>query len=139
MNKVMEKETLYKWIIAILLLINCIQLGGFLLAPRPPERANFKEKAVRILDLNPKQKDHFFKSAEKHRLTIDSLNREQKRISVSQFNNPSGDKLNMIKEIEIKKIKATQINFDEIKAILTGKQLSNFEEFKKQALQIILR
>ncbi len=140
----MKKETIYKWIIGILLVINGIQLAGFLFAPKPPgppmhEGGDFRDRAIKTLNLDSEQKELFFKSAEKHRTTIDSLNKKQKEIIVSQFNNPSETKLTTIKEIESQKIKATHTNFNEIKKILKPEQMPNFEEFKKQALQVIIR
>jgi|GEM_PF-2117337 len=138
----MNKETLYKWIIGVLITVNCIQLVGFLFTPKPthhPRKGHFRERAVEILNLNEIQREKFFKSAEKHRKTIDKLNNEQAEIILLQFDNPTKNNLNLIKEIEVEKIEATELNFKEIEEMLNPEQKSNFIKFKKQALKIILR
>lgn len=136
----MKKNTFYKWSIGILLTLNLIQLTGFLIAPKPPmhKGGDFRNEAVRILNLNDNQKTLFYKSAEKHRKTMDALHLEQKKAIINQFNNTSNENLNKIKALEIKKIEATQINFKEIKAILKTNQLEYFGEFQKKALNKIL-
>jgi len=136
----MKKESLYTLIIAILLILNLFQLGAFLFAPKPPHHnGGFRDRAVEILNLNENQKQAFFISAQKHKEAIDDLVNEQKKLTISYFNNPSDALLNSIKEIEIEKIEVTQTNFNEIESLLTQEQKPKFEEFKKQALLLIIR
>lgn len=140
----MKKETLFLWIIAVLVLVNALQVGAFLIKPKPPRPSehhhqDFRERAVEILNLTKKQKEQFFTLAEKHSAEIHKLNQDANSLSAAYFDNPTEEGLNSILSIQSKKIELTEDHFIEIKSILTKEQLPKYEKFKKEAIQIILR
>lgn len=141
----MKKETLYIWIIAVLFLVNAAQLGVFLIKPKPPmpprneQHQGFRERAVELLNLSEIQREQFYKLSEKHAAEIEALNKKEKTLTTEYFDNPTELGLQAILKIQSQKIKVTQEHFNEIKSIITKSQKSDFEKFKKEAIQHIIR
>lgn len=137
----MKKEKIYKIGVVILLILNLLQLAGFLFAPKPPKpkQVQFEQEAVEILHLNDQQKQEFYASAKKHHQAMKSLIEKQKELTASYFEQPKEIFLNEIKKIEAQKIKVTETNFNEIEQLLHPNQKSYFKKFKNRALKIILR
>lgn len=137
----MKKERFYKICIAVLLLLNLLQLAGFLFLPKPPKpkKGNFKQEAINILRLTPQQEQAFFKSAEKHHTAMTDLVKKQKELTAEYFKNPSELLLTEINQIETQKIKITETNFNEIEHFLQPNQKEKFKQFKEKALKIILQ
>lgn len=137
----MEKEKLYKLIIGILLALNLLQLFGFLFAPQPqaPQEGHFENEAVKMLNLDAEQKEKFARFAEEHKEKMKNLYDEQTQLSSAYFNQTSDSLLNRIAQIETEKISATQQHFSDVKNLLNESQVANFEQFKKKALQSILK
>ena len=149
----MKKEFIYKICILILFALNLIQVGGFLLTSsrpprfenresmdrRMPDKRNFMEETARMLDLNNEQKIKFSEFAKAHDMQIRTLQKKQKELISSYFYQSSDSVLDLIKNIEAQKIEFTQTHMDKVKSILNKDQYQNFEKFKKNALNIILR
>lgn len=141
----MKKETLYIWVIVGLILVNAMQLGAFLCRPKPPkplknqQHHDFRIKAVGVLNLNPEQKKQFNELADQHRAKMKELNEQQKLLTATYFNKPTESGLEAIQEIQSQRIEVTQSHFNEIKELLNPQQMPNYEAFKKEALQRILR
>lgn len=149
----MKKEFIYKLCIIILFALNLIQIGGFLISSsRPPRfegeegmqrhmpgKRGFLEETARMLELNNDQEIKFSEFARAHDLQIRALQEKQKELISSYFYQSSDSILDLIKNIEAQKIKFTQIHMDKVKSILNKDQYKNFEKFKKNALNIILK
>lgn len=136
----MKKENIYKLTIAILLVLNLLQLGSFLLAPSPSHRGDkFAKEAVKIMQLNASQQRTFLHFVEQHRQAMRQVLRLQTQVAEAYFEQPSDSLLKLIADAEIQKVSITQRHFSDIKSLLTPEQLPFFEMFKKKALQAILR
>jgi len=155
----MKKEYIYKICIIILFAMNLIQVGGSLInSSRPPrfeeregtegrermprpmsDKNDFQQKAIRMLELNNKQKIKFSELAMAHDMRIRALQKEQRELIGNYFNKPSDSVLNLISNIEVQKIKFTQRHLNEVKSILNEDQYQNFKQFKRDALRIILK
>lgn len=137
----MKKETFYKVAILILLVLNILQLIPFLLGPKrgPNPQGDFRQKAIKIMDLNKTQEQLFLNYAEKHRDKMETLNKEQFELTSTFFKAPTDSLLNVISKIEMQKINATEHHFSEIKSILKSNQIDNFNKFKEEALKSILK
>lgn len=138
----MKKDTIYKLIIAVLLVVNAVQLGGYFFGPKlnpNPKGEMFQERAIEILKLNAHQKSLFLDLAKKHQENLTELHQEQTKLTDSYFHQTSDSLLDAIGKLETKKINLTQKHFTEIKDILTQEQLPYFKTFKKEALQVILK
>ncbi len=141
----MKRETLYVWIIALLVLVNAVQLGAFLFKPKPPkpprqeQHQDFRGRAVEILNLSETQREQFYKLADKHGAEMEALNRKEKSLTAAYFDNPTELGLDAILTIQSQKVTFTQEHFNEIESIITVKQKPDFEKFKKEAIQYIIR
>ncbi len=139
----MKKETVYIWIIVLLVLVNALQLGSFVLRskpPKPPHHAgqDFKQKTIDMLELDTEQAKLFHALAQKHRKMMDSLNDQQAMLTKRYFNTPTETDLKKIETIQAEKINVTNAHFSEVKSILTPQQEKNFKTFKKEALERIM-
>ena len=136
----MKRETFYKLAIAVLLVLNILQVIPFFLKSKHSGHAfHFREKAIQILNLEDDQKAVFLKLTKTHNTKMKALFEEEKEVTNTYFKNPSDSLLNSIALIETEKIKVTNQHFSDIKHILKESQLEHFEDFKKRALQIILK
>jgi hypothetical protein len=143
----MKQKTLYLTLIVLLTTLNVVQVGAFLLRPkfdgkhhRPPQRPSaFRDRAVQILKLDEHQELLFTEFGREHKQIIDSLNASQKQLLRSYFNAPQKHLLDSISMIESEKVAVTDRNFDQVKSILKEEQIKDFDEFKMQALEIILK
>lgn len=136
----MKKETLYKVLIVVLLLLNLLQLSLFALAPKPPHKhsKNFKEKTIQELKLNEKQRQTFNYLAKEHRNQIVKLHNEQIELTAKYFEQPTDSILQLIIDITTEKIKITNQHFEDIETMLNENQMIDFKQFKKEALRHIL-
>lgn len=139
----MKKETVYKITIGVLLALNLLQLIGFLFAPKPQrmrvQKGHFENEAVQILNLNNEQQKKFINFAEGHRDKMKILYDQQTELASEYFHQPNDSLLDLITKIETEKISTTQQHFSDVKSILNQNQISDFEKFKKKALQSILK
>lgn len=141
----MKKDTLYIWVIVLLVLVNALQIGAFVFMPkaskaphhRPP--SNFERKGVEMLGLDSEQAEQFSELAHKHGAIIDSLNEQEKLLTVRYFNAPEEVDLAEIEGILSEKIKVTNDHFNDVRSILRPEQLDRFETFKKEAINRIIR
>lgn len=136
----MKKNTLYIILIVVLLLLNVFQLSKFLFHPKPIKHheANFKDKAITLLELDKQQANTFFDFSKKHHKQINELQKKQKKLTSLYFEQASDSILDLITNLDKEKIIVTQNHFEEIKSILTPNQYANFEKFKQQAIHVIL-
>jgi len=155
----MKKENIYKICIIILFALNLIQMGGFLIISSGPPRfegreriegregmqrsmnnkREFQGKATRMLELNKEQQIKFSEFAMAHDIRIRAMQKKQRELIGKYFNQPSDSILDLISNIETQKIKFTQRHLNDVKDILHKDQYYNFEQFKKNALEIILK
>lgn len=140
----MKKESLYLSIIVLLILVNALQLSSFFFHSNPPRlpehnhSQEFRERAVEILNLTKVQKEQFFILAEKHNAQMQKLIENENELTIAYFNKPTEKGLDALLSIQSKKIKLTDNHFADIKSILSKKQLSNYEKFKKEAIKTII-
>lgn len=136
----MIKENFYKISITILLVLNLLQLLGFLFAQKhQPEPINLKDRAAQILNLNKEQERQFLNLAEEHRDEIIKLHDKQAKLTSEYFTSLDSLLLQSISAIEVEKIKKTNKHFSNIQNILNRNQLPAFKQFKKEFLRHILR
>ena len=135
----MKKDTLYKLIIGILLLLNLLQIGFFLVGKKPPPpNRNQGFDAVKILHLDKQQADQFLEISISHHEKMVKLQDLQKLATEKYFKNPTEAELAALKNIQSKKLKVTNEHYEEVKGILKPEQLPYFHTFKEKALQIII-
>lgn len=136
----MKKESIYKLLIALLLIVNLVQLGGHLFAPKPPHKAGekFREQAVQLLALDNAQKQQFFELAESHKNAMSALHKQQQQLTERYFQQPTSELLTQITRIDKEKITLTEAHFQDVKKLLTSDQQPQFEAFKQAALRIII-
>ncbi|MBT8244147.1 hypothetical protein [Winogradskyella sp.] len=137
----MKKETFYKIIIGLLIVLNLFQLSAFFFGQKPPhiKKIDFKEKATNEMALNTKQQKVFFEFVLKHKQKMEILQEQQVQTIANYFRQPTDSLLTQISKIEVEKVKATEQHFLEVKSILSPKQHSKFEGFKKNAIEHILK
>ena len=133
----MKKETVYKIVIGLLILLNLLQVGGRFLQNRPPE--DIQRKVVDQLQLDASQEKQFFALAQNHRKSMMTFNKGQHQLTQAYFAEPSEALLRQIMVLEKEKIQITEKHFTDIKAILKPDQYADFENFKKKALARILQ
>ncbi len=137
----MKKETFYKISIAILIVLNLLQLGAMLFRPKPHQdpKANLKNHAAELMQLNNEQKKGFFALVDKHKEQIKDLQQKQNNLTDDYFHQPKDSILTLVSTIESEKIKVTEQHFMDIERILNDNQKPYFEKFKNKALQQILQ
>lgn len=138
----MKRDTIYKLIIVVLLVLNLLQLGKFIWMPkfsRPRKMDLFANKAVTIMQLDSNQKQTFLQFVEKHKEQRRQLHERQIELARQYFKYPSDSLLILITEIETKKISITQEHFSDIKNMLKIEQIPLFDKFKEEALKGILQ
>lgn len=139
----MKRNTIYRIIIGFLLVLNLLQLFGFLFKPKPQrpqlQKDMLEKRAKKMMQLNNEQQHYFLRLVEEHRKRIIKLHDTQIELSKQYFNRPSDSLLKLIANTEIEKISTTEQHFAAIKNILHKKQIPLFERFKKDALKGILK
>lgn len=132
----MKKETIYKIVIAVLIVLNLLQVVGRYLAHRPTGEPI--KMAAQRLGLDKKQEVKFRELANAHRNTMIDLQKKQEGLTETYFNKPSDFILNEVTLVEKKKIQATEEHFSDIKTLLNKDQHDEFLKFKKNALNKIM-
>jgi hypothetical protein len=141
----MDQLKFYKYTIGGLLLLNIAMIAFFIFTkpkhePRPPrESIDLQAELVRILDLSSEQKNTFKSLADDHNLTIKSINEGQQRLLPSYFETltmPSyqvnkDSLLTQYQQLERQKMEVTYQHFQDIKSLLSEKQLPQFKEFMR--------
>lgn len=137
----MKKETFYKVAIVVLLVVNILQLIPFLLGPKkgPNPQGDFRQKAIKMMNLNKTQEQQFLNFAQSHHDKIKALNKKQLELTSTYFTTPTDSLLNIIAKVETQKINTTEHHFSEIKSILKSNQIDGFNKFKEQAIKSILK
>ncbi|RKN77945.1 hypothetical protein [Ulvibacterium marinum] len=137
----MKRETRYKIIIGALLIINVVQVSSLILTKRPQKhlREHRKPDAKEMLRLDDEQNIQFKTFSREHHKSMVSLKKEQKKYVRSYFLQPSDSLLKRIKDVEEKKILATEKHFNDLKSVLHEEQLPAYEDFKERALRYVLR
>lgn len=136
----MKKETFYRILIGILLVLNLLQIGFFLFAKPPhPPKHKFRGRAPEILHLSEEQKFQFHNIARAHHKNMELFNGEEKKLIELYFEEESEEHLHQIQYIQQQKLEFTKAHFEDIRAMLEENQLSYFNEFKQEALQRIMR
>ena len=148
----MSKYQFFKTAMWGLLTLNMLIIGlyfipaGIIPKPRPPEAFIFEHRAMNMLELDEDQRDHFHEIAAEHAKQMNACNAEQRKMIEGYFmaslNDVSQhDPDSLMSEIHIlenKKIDFTLKHFQEVKSMLKPEQQPFFDEFVKNALQIIL-
>lgn len=135
----MKKSHLYITIIVLLSVLNIFQLIWRFSEPKPKGNTFFDQLAAKEMNLNAEQKVEFANLTKKHKTEIDALQNQQKKLIGAYFNEPNDSLMLKISKLEQAKIKSTNTHFSDIKSILKPNQYSNFEEFKSNAVNHILR
>lgn len=132
----MKKETLYKIIIVILILLNVLQITRHFFRSEP-QNAPIK-RAIELLNLNDQQARKFKLLANYHRFMMKSLQKKQELQTEKYFKHPNPELLRQIMYIEEIKLNKAVKHFDNIKGLLNKNQYKDFEIFKKMAVKRIL-
>lgn len=135
----MKKSHLYITIIVLLSVLNILQLIGRFSEPKPKGKNFFDQLAAMEMNLNAEQTVEFAKLTKKHKTEIDALQNQQKKMIGAYFNEPNDSLMLEISKLEQAKIKTTNTHFTDIKSMLKPTQYANFEEFKSNAVNHILR
>jgi len=136
----MKKEAFYKFVIGLLLTLNLVLIGFFLLrkSPHPPKH-HFREQAFEILHLKGPQKYQFDNISKVHHKNMQLFHAEEKQLFQLYFQSASKDHLHQIQDIKKQKLEFTKAHFDSVKALLNDDQKMYFEEFREKALKRIMR
>ncbi len=146
----MKSARLYQLIILFLLVLNTLVIGFFVWSK--PKKHNAKmhhhpgKIAKEIFGMDEEQSSVFVGLAKKHRSHIDSLSKSQRKLLKPLFfehldGNEKVDHdsiIDLIQEIEGKKIEYTYQHYSEVKEILSPDQLEHFDEFLEETLKFIL-
>lgn len=132
----MKREIFYKVVIAVLIILNLLQVGAHFMEGGLPR--DTKKKVVSHLNLDKAQEKQFFELAKVHRDRMIELQKKQEGLVEAYFNQPSDALLNDVTILEREKIKIIKEHFSDIKKILRNEQYQSFEEFKKNTLKKIL-
>ena len=138
----MKKERFFIVLIVLLTVLNIAQIGAHFFRPmegRGHGPKSFKDQALKTLSLDKNQKEQFLSFGHEHRIAIDELNHNQRRLLGQYFEAPKEEVLKQILDIETQKIKVTQNNFEQVKGLLNSEQLKHYDTFQKQALNVILK
>lgn len=132
----MKKETFYKVTIALLIVLNFLQVGARFMAHQP-QRDPIK-MAVKNLGLDEVQEKQFRKLAQAHKNKMVDFRTKQSLLTEAYFNQPSDSTLNEVTILERNKIEAIWQHFIDVKNVLNENQEDEFEEFKKRSIKRIL-
>ena len=136
----MRKETFYRVLIGILLVLNLMQIGFFLFTKPPhPPKHKFKGRAHELLHLNEDQAYQFRNIADVHHKNMRFFDKEEKKWLALYFKEESKESLKELQRIHQQKIEFTKAHFEDIKAMLHEDQLQYFEPFKEEVLTRIMR
>lgn len=137
----MKRDTFYKVIIIVLLMINLVQISYLFLNKKPKNNSEKyrKPNAREILHLDPNQDIQFKEFSKIHHNVMAQLRESQKQNVRNYFLHPTDSLLNRIAAIETQKIKVTQKHFENMKSVLKEHQLPNYKKFKDEALKYILQ
>lgn len=133
----MKKETFYKIAIAILVIMNLLQVGGRFMHHRSLVTAKYR--VIDQLKLDKNQEQEFLVLVKNHRKSMLDLHTMQQEFTQAYFNQPSDALMQEVILIEEEKIKITAQHFADIKSLLNEDQYASFEEFKNKAIENILR
>lgn len=133
---VMQKETFYKVTIAVLIVLNLLQVGARFMAHRLP--GDPIKMPVRHLGLDDLQEKQFRDLAKAHRQKMTDFRTQQSFLTEAYFDHPSDTLLTQVTSIEGKKIEETGQHFIAIKNLLQESQYDEFEDFKKRSIKRIL-
>ncbi len=142
----------YKYAAGILLLLNVSMLVFFFLT-RPPHHGRgpmagekFKGRALKLLNLEATQYDHFLSYAEAHNQSIEAIKAEQQVLLKPYFESiadtakvvDKGAVLAKVEALERQKVEKTYEHFTEVKNMLNTEQKANFPQFMNSALEKVL-
>ena len=146
----MKKEKFYQYIIFCLIGLNVIILAFFLLTKssikhQPPSN-NFRAEVIKTFDFDSRQASVFKGLAKEHKQKMNEINFKQSKLLAAYFKtltsiSDSIDKEEILNEIELlerEKIEFTYNHFEEIKKIITRKQLPEFERFMRRVTDKLL-
>jgi hypothetical protein len=132
----MKKESFYKVSIAVLIILNLLQIGAhFIQTKSIGDPINMP---IKHLGLDDVQEKIFRELIQVHKDKMANFRTAQAALTEAYFNQNSDSLLNEITLIERKKIQTTEQHFVSIKKILKESQLDEFEEFKKRSIKRIL-
>lgn len=148
----MNKLIFYRTVAIVLLVINLVVIGFVAFSSNkkgehPHDRkANFRNEAVEILDLDKSQEKMFFESADRHNKMMNKFDKKQSHILQKYFRGLNeglnNDKKEMLlteyNELERRKIEGTYNHFEEIKGYLKSNQIDNYNEFVNKAVGRLL-
>lgn len=136
----MKKETFYRILIGILLVLNLMQIGFFLFTKPPhPPKHRFKGHAHEILHLTEDQSYQFRNIADAHHKNMKFFDNEERKWLTIYFKEGSEESLNELERIHQQKIEFTKAHFEDVKAMLNEDQLPYFEPFKEEVLKKIMK
>lgn len=149
----------YKVGFVVLVIANIIHAFLFFRKPeRPPFRrdaqlgrmerqAGLMEKISNQLDLNEEQQTRYFELAQLHRGAMTELEKKQKGLIASYFDNLKSDQpdsvavasiLSQLQTIEGRKLSLTYSHFEELKAICTDDQKAQFESIMGEVIAVLI-
>ena len=136
----MKKETFYRILIGVLLVLNLLQIGFFLFVKPPhPPKHQFKGRAPEILHLTEEQGYQFHNIIRAHHQNMQLFNGEEKKLIELYFDEGSEEHLHQIQYLKQQKLEFTKAHFEDIRAMLEEDQLQYFKAFKQEALQRIMK
>lgn len=158
----MKKESIYKSLIVLLLVINLVQISGHFFSPKPPHHSQaksppmppphamqsspthikgalFLKQAMQLLQLDGEQKQQFLKLAKAHESHMSKLQKQQSELTLNYFQQPAAELLENIANLDKQKVTLTEAHFGDVYQLLTPEQQPNFSAFKQAALQVIIR
>ena len=147
----MDKTKFYKITTIALLVLNISVFAFFFMSipshkDDPRKMHDFKNRAVKALDLDEKQTEEFTASVERHKKMMHRINRNQSKLMEQYFSGltddnstPNNDEiLAEYSMLEQEKIEHTYLHFEEIKQILNSGQSDKYEKFIERAMEVLI-
>lgn len=151
----MKDSRFYQYTTIALLLLN-ISLLAFLIFSSPAKQEQpphnrtgprqFREKTLEILELDEKQTELFYQSADSHNIRVTDIEKRQRELLKPYFSQifkpdtslKSEELLGQSQALYLEKIEITYRHFNEVRSILRPGQKDNFATFMNRALEILL-
>lgn len=141
----MTKLSLYKYAVALLVVINAGVLAFFLMR-KPPPRAGGRANPFEQLHLSPEQHEEAQDLARQHHEALKQLLHEEAATTAAYFSivieqplAPASDSLKaVIGQLQEQKIELTHAHFVELRGLLSEDQQALFPAFLDQSLGRIL-
>lgn len=148
----MKKRTTYAIGFVIMIILNGVliflMLRGPILPPPPPsgpaKGGDLQGKISKELGLNFEQQETYAALAKEHRFAMDQLEKDQKEVIKSYFNSLIEDEgntaimLEKIEQYESDKITLTYQHFEQLKALCSEDQKTQFKLIMKDIIAVLV-